>query len=416
MLRWIRRNLDSLILSFILAVVVWYAATTEEARPTTQRFPNPGAAIEVRNLPPNMTLEGGVDERVTFTLNGPQERLNTLRSTDFDAWVDLEGLGDGRHEVRVQAECLSCRQNFIQVLSYEPQMVTVGLEEQREATFAVQLEPQGEVAAGFATGVMDVAPREVTVFGSRTQVQRVDRVLATFSISGLRSSLEQSVRVLPLDEEGRPVSAVSVTPEEVNVRVPVRQRRGFKDVAVQVRPVGTVAEGYWISNVSVEPSVVTVFGDPETVDTLGGVIETEPIDVSGATEDITQLVSLSPPEGIQLLDSRAVRVTINVQPLQGGTSLLVPVELVGLEPGLQAEASPEDVQVFLSGPLPVLQELAQNPDRVRVVIDLTQRGPGTYTLRPEVRTLPQLEASSVLPSRVEVEVQPAATPTPTPSP
>jgi hypothetical protein len=53
-----------------------------------------------------------------------------------------------------------------------------------------------------------------------------------------------------------------------------------------------------------------------------------------------------------------------------------------LAAGLNVQISPEFVDVYLSGPLDQLEGL--NPTTVIVMINLTDRGPGTYQLTPEV--------------------------------
>ena len=58
------------------------------------------------------------------------------------------------------------------------------------------------------------------------------------------------------------------------------------------------------------------------------------------------------------------------------------LEIRGLAPGLVATPSPDTVDVLILGPLPVLDALT--PEDVRVVLDLTDFGPGTYQLTPEV--------------------------------
>lgn len=410
MLRWLRRNLDTLILSIILAIFVWYAATTEEANPTSRRFPAPGSGIpiEVRNLGPSLTLEEEIEQQVSLTLAGPQRELDDLRLNDFRAWVELEGLGGGAHEPRVQVQCQVCQRRFIQILDYEPRQISVRLEVHLEKTFTVRPDASGEPAAGYQAGIPDLSPREVTVSGPASQVEKVDGVLAPFSVADLRHTLEQTVRLQPIDEQGLPVSGVRLSPAEARVRVAVEQKRGYKDVAVRAVLSGQVGEGYWVSNISVEPSVLTIFGDPDVVDSVGGFVETEPIDISGAAEAVALRARLQLPPGVQLLDVRTVRVVVDVEPLQGGTSLQVVVGFVGLGPGLVATASPETVQVFLSGPLPVLQELAQDPDRLQAIIDLSELGPGTYILRPEIRGPEELRVSSLLPSRAEVEIEEAS--------
>ncbi|MGD0005839.1 MAG: hypothetical protein ABSE06_16610 [Anaerolineaceae bacterium] len=89
------------------------------------------------------------------------------------------------------------------------------------------------------------------------------------------------------------------------------------------------------------------------------------------------------------------------------------VNVVGLAEGLDAQVSPETVDIILSGPLPLLDTLTQ--DKIRVSVDLTGQGPGTFQLVPRVE-MPStdLKLESVLPGSIEVNITQEPTPSPTP--
>jgi hypothetical protein len=68
------------------------------------------------------------------------------------------------------------------------------------------------------------------------------------------------------------------------------------------------------------------------------------------------------------------------------------------------------VDVIVSGPLPVLDKL-QSPD-VKVTVNVTDLGPGTYQLKPEAKpSNSNVLVQSILPSTVEVVISVRGTPT-----
>jgi hypothetical protein len=93
-----------------------------------------------------------------------------------------------------------------------------------------------------------------------------------------------------------------------------------------------------------------------------------------------------------------------------------------LQDGLTAIISPQFVDVFLSGPLNLLEQL--DPTTLLVVIDLTDRGPGTYQLAPEViLENGDVQVDAILPNTIEVTIVEgngnqgdSITPTPTVTP
>ncbi len=85
----------------------------------------------------------------------------------------------------------------------------------------------------------------------------------------------------------------------------------------------------------------------------------------------------------------------------------------GLQPNLLALASPEVVEVMLSGPLPRLSALL--PDEVPVILDLSAMRRGDVEqLVPEVLQPEGITVDSVIPSIIQVEIAWGSRPTPKP--
>jgi YbbR domain-containing protein len=159
---------------------------------------------------------------------------------------------------------------------------------------------------------------------------------------------------------------------------------------------------------------VTVFAtDPSLVDNLPGYVETNPVDLTGAKDDVDVMVGLNLPEGISVVGDQTVNVVVGVSAIEGSLTINdVPVEVVNLNEGLGATLSPEVVNIILSGPLPVLD--AMTAADLLVIIDLTGVTTGTYQMVPRVDLQgADVRVESILPGSIEVTVG-VATPTPRP--
>jgi YbbR domain-containing protein len=186
-------------------------------------------------------------------------------------------------------------------------------------------------------------------------------------------------------------------------------------VVVKAVLVGQIASGYRLTNITVSPPAVTVFStDPSLVEKLPGYIETTPINLNGSQDGLDLSLGLNLPNGVQVVGDQSVQVQIGVAAIEGSLSITrLNVNVSGLADGLNAQVSPETVDIILSGPLPILDTLTA--DRIMVSVDLTGQGPGTYQLVPRVQ-MPStdLKLESVLPGSIEVTITQAPTPTPTP--
>jgi YbbR domain-containing protein len=184
---------------------------------------------------------------------------------------------------------------------------------------------------------------------------------------------------------------------------------GYRDVTVRATTLGNPAAGYWISNIHVEPILVTVYGQQSVIDELPGYLDTEHIEVNKATQDVIKRVALALPEGVLVLGAGAgkdgILVQISIQPILGGQTIRRDLQLLNLRLGLRATASPTAVDIILSGPVPALQEL--RPEDVQVTLDLYGLGRGTQKVAPR-ESLPDglgLEVKSIVPDLVEVTIE-----------
>ena len=105
-----------------------------------------------------------------------------------------------------------------------------------------------------------------------------------------------------------------------------------------------------------------------------------------------------------LIGDQTVSVQIEIVPIEDSRPVAFrQVEVIGLEPGLNAVISPATVDVILAGPLPVLNSL--QPADVHVRVDLTGLAVGTYQLMPDVVVAEQgVTVQSILPGTVEVTI------------
>jgi YbbR domain-containing protein len=225
-------------------------------------------------------------------------------------------------------------------------------------------------------------------------------------VDGARSSVEQEVRAFARDSEGDIVAGAQIVPDAVSVRVPMEQLSNYRDLAVLVRRRGQPAEGYSVTDVSVDPVIVTIYGPVEAVQATKGYIETLEVVIDNAKSDIDEQVGLDVPSGVSLVSEKqtSVRVHIRVQPLIGSRTIKRKPVLIGLSSTYSSTISPDTVDILLNGPLPQLNNLTDND--VLVELDVSGLALGVHQLTPKVRVPQDITAQSVLPATIQVELAP----------
>lgn len=412
MLRRITENYKTLLWAFALAIAVWISAVTAADPDETRSLPNP-VPVEIIGQSSNLVLSSNIPTEVVVTLRAP---TSVWKLIDADpqlvkAILDISSLSSGDHSTDLQIQ-VDARP--VQIVSVAPKTIHFSLEPLTQKTVDLDLSIVGQVAVGYQTLEAEINPTQVVIAGAQSQVDRVTRVRVTIDLSGIRENFDEVSKVEVLDENGQVVEGITVTPESVNVFIPVSQQGGYRDVAVKINVIGRVASGYRLTDLSVFPQVLTVFStDPELVSSLPGTIETEPLDLQNAQDDISTRLSLVLPEGVSIIGEQTVIVQAGVLPIEGSITLANEIiEIVGLEEGLRAQVSPLIVDVILSGPLPLLDTLTRQS--VRATVDLTGLGAGTYQITPKVEILiSNIVVESILPNAVEVVISPiSVTPTP----
>jgi len=241
-------------------------------------------------------------------------------------------------------------------------------------------------------------------------------VRLALDIAGASETVSKQLTPVALDAAGKAISGLTITPDQAAVSQPIELLGGYRYVIIKAVSEGQVPSGYKLTNLFVTPVGVVVFSsDPDLVGDLPGYIETMPIDLTGSTDDFEALVDLNLPAGISVVGDPKVLAQVSIAAIESSLAVSLPVEVIGLTPGLLASVSPSTVDVILSGPVPILDAL--EPGDIRLMVDLTDYTAGTYQLIPVVDFLPdQVQKVSILPSTVEVIITLAPTPTPTLTP
>jgi YbbR domain-containing protein len=269
---------------------------------------------------------------------------------------------------------------------------------------------------GYLTRTLAFTPTMATVSGPSAYVAQVVEASTQVSVEEANAAVEGEFSLQILDAEGNWVTHpdIVLAPEAVLVSIPIELSEEYGTLTVRPVRIGQVAFGYRVIDIAAEPPAVSIRGAPEIITALPGYIDTEPIDVEGAQADVIKHPALNVPPDVTLLPDQQVTVTVYIEAIQSSMTVEITPTLQGLEPGLIAAASPRTVEVFLSGPLPQLETLA-NSD-VRVIIDLFDLEPGIYSIEPQAVVPPEVTNYSILPATVQVEISIAPTITPTLTP
>jgi YbbR domain-containing protein len=194
------------------------------------------------------------------------------------------------------------------------------------------------------------------------------------------------------------IDVVQVTPSNVSIR--------FEPSATKVVPIvpgveGEPAPGYVVGTVAADPATVEVLGPASALSSLTEAI-TEPVNVAGASKNVTESVTVGSPDPlVRLREAVTTRVTVSIT--------AAPVEWDVRDVAVQIRNAarpvlvmPKQVNVRVRGPAESRNRDAGDFD---ASVDVTGLGPGQYELPVRIVPPSRVGVISVMPAQVKVRVR-----------
>ena len=366
--------------------------------------------IQVRpvNVPPDTFILTGPDPVTTIRYFAPGI---PVAASSFVATVDLGGVPATGSFVTVPIDVKALDER-IRILSYEPSLASVQLDEVIDKVVPVRVE-HGTVPDGLTLGDTVVTPADVTITGPKSVVSTVAAVRASVIVQAPPIDIDQDVPLVPIDQLGNAVSPVDVKPPTARVTIPVFSDQKSRTLRVNPVITGNPAAGFEIESVTVDPQVKLVAGDAEDLAKLDEV-DTEPIPMAGVSTDQTVDVGLALPTGIVAVKDDPVRVTIKLRPVTGTRTFSAGLQLVGANNTLTYKLSVESVLVTIGGSVADLDRLSG----AAFVMDLDVTGlkTGTHEVTPTANPPVGTTVVAVSPPTVAVTIGTTAVTAPSASP
>jgi len=395
----VRGNLGLAAFSVFLGFALWIFVT-DEASPTRSGVLPFELEVEAVDRPGDLALAESLI-KVRVRVEVADDEWNTLSAADFEATADLDEVQAGTYDLPVRVEALTGRGD-LRVTQVIPETVEVELRSLFSKSVQVSIKLEGEPAPGYQAGVPEIDAEAVLVTGTKDKVTQVSQVVATLDIAARTEDVVQAVRLEARDVLDTLVDNVFLDPNTVNVTIEVTQEEFSAPLAIRPTVTGSPATGYEVVSVSVDPAVATALGPPSFIAEAAS-IHTQPVDISGATEDIVLTVSLDLPPDVSVSGGTSVTVTVQIEAAQGRRTLAVTAVAVGLDADLSFSGALPFVEVELLGELPTLREL--RPNDIAATVNLSGLDEGTHAVNVSVSAPADTLVADVSPETIEIALE-----------
>ena len=300
-----QHNLAAKIIALIAAVILWSYVMNDQNPSTDGTFT---VQLTTLNAPEGYKITYDT-EKVKIKVRGPRSLFINIGEQDFKAYVDLDGLDSGEHEVKVKTSL----PQGMDLVETEPDTVKVTLDR------IVQRKLQAEFIVSGAPGpdatVAHVIPETqyVTLEGPESAIDTVERVIGYVGLAGITSDFQLQVPLTAINADGREVAGVRVVPGSANVSVQMARGLTKKVVPITPQVKSDLDAAYEVGSLRADPAKIEIAGDSKALAGISS-INTEEISLAGVTKTTDKVAHLQLPDGVTVTNkSVSVHIVIKAK-------------------------------------------------------------------------------------------------------
>lgn len=368
MIKTLTKNMGVKIFCILAAGALWtYVAAGQN---TVGKFPG-SIKIKALNTPQNFVAIYDT-KIVDIKIMAEPSIWQRLSADSFSAYVDLSALGEGTHEVPVN---VTSSIPGVQVVEKNPEKIFVSLEPVVTKEVILSKRVEGSAAEGMVSGNITLNPDKVTIKGPKNLINATSEANVTIRLNGEEKDFNKSFSAFVIDEKGEPIKDIEITPSEVNASVSIVKSSNNKTLGIKVKTSGTPKSGYFISNITTDPTTIDVVGTKTTLSSLD-YLETFAVDINGKSEDIDSAVGLDIKNGVALQSGMPTKIKVKIQFSATGISreIIPEVKYLNIPDSYNVSSqTPNQIKVICTGAATLISSL-QSRD-IFLIIDLSSFKP-----------------------------------------
>lgn len=305
-------------LSFLAALALWGFVTVTQNPEDRKIYEVP---IEVRNIPVDAVIvdEDGQIKPMIDTVRvevwAAKNTLSQLRDGDIRAVIDLTNATIARQTIPIAVTTTRDDIGYM-AFKYAQSSLDVRIDMLKTITIPVVINNRQINTLGIGVEVLaptvSEAQRMVTVYGPQALIKRIKQAQVNVDINeSVTASYTNALPVIVIDNTEETINGLTITPDNVDVSIEIKQKIGAKEVVVLPQVTGFVAAGFRLREVLVTPLLVSITGSSQILEKTTSV-KTVLIDINNLTKSVSRTVEIDFPEGILALDTTFERVEVGL--------------------------------------------------------------------------------------------------------
>ena len=290
MINKLKNNSKIKIISLLSAMVLWMYVMAIVDPEETKLFENIPVTITNKNElnEKDLVIYPEQDLTTNIYVTGKLSNLKKVTKDDINVYGQINNPLEGNNEIYLKVST-SQRVNY----DFKNPVMIVTLEKIISEDKSIKVDITGSGKNNVDNIMLQDNIDKVSISGPRSLVNKVKRVVGTVKVNGELNDFSQSIKLEPVDANGKVVEGIELEKDSVNVNITLLTQKTVP-ITLKLSDNGESGVNYTMSQ-----NTVTIKGKKDIVDSIND-IETQPVKLSEISPGTSKDIYLQVPSGITI--------------------------------------------------------------------------------------------------------------------
>lgn len=393
MINKLKNNSKIKIISLLSAMVLWMYVMAIVDPEETKLFENIPVTITNKNElnERDLVIYPEQDLTTNIYVTGKLSNLKKVTKDDINVYGQINNPLEGNNEIYLKVST-SQRVNY----DFKNPVMIVTLEKIISEDKSIKVDITGSGKNNVDNIMLQDNIDKVSISGPRSLVNKVKRVVGTVKVNGELNDFSQSIKLEPVDANGKVVEGIELEKDSVNVNITLLTQ---KTVPITLKLSDNSESGV---NYTMSQNTVTIKGKKDIVDSIND-IETQPVKLSEILPGTSKDIYLQVPSGITI-ETKYITINKNSEEntLEEYTYTAKDIEIRNNTENIDKSKIkiPNSINVSIEY---LQSEGSINKDDINLYIDLNEVSLEDNTCKIKYESIYEIEKINIDPDTVTIE-------------
>ena len=394
MINKLKNNSKIKIISLLSAMVLWMYVMAIVDPEETKLFENIPVTITNKNElnERDLVIYPEQDLTTNIYVTGKLSNLKKVTKDDINVYGQINNPLEGNNEIYLKVST-SQRVNY----DFKNPVMIVTLEKIISEDKSIKVDITGSGKNNVDNIMLQDNIDKVSVSGPRSLVNKVKRVVGTVKVNGELNDFSQSIKLEPVDANGKVVEGIELEKDSVNVNITLLTQ---KTVPITLKLSDNSESGV---NYTMSQNTVTIKGKKDIVDSIND-IETQPVKLSEILPGTSKDIYLQVPSGITI-ETKYITIKKNSEENAVVEVYTYTAENIGIRNNTEnIDKSKIKIPNSINVSIEHLQSVGSiNKDDIKLYIDLNEVSLEDNTCKIKYESIYEIKKINIDPDTVTIE-------------